>query len=93
MIWRKLYNGIVMPNPDADGKVQMMRYSLEDAAAMVGVSKKSLDDYLLQLRAGKIYGFDFIKHSDAKVGILRNYVKQQKLIQGKGTRVKGAIKK
>jgi hypothetical protein len=21
MVWRKLYNGITMPNPDADGKV------------------------------------------------------------------------
>lgn len=52
-----------------------MRYSLEDAAAMVGVSKKSLDDYLLQLRAGRIYGFDFTTHSNDKVGVLRHFVK------------------
>jgi len=75
MVWRKLYNGIVMPNPEQDGKVQLQRYSLEDAAAMVGVSKKSLDDYLLQLRAGIIYGFDFIKNGDEKVGVLRHFVK------------------
>ena len=47
---------------------------------MVGVSKKSLDDYLLQLRAGRIYGFDFIKHGNDKVGTLRHFVKQQKLL-------------
>ena len=78
-VWRKLYNGIAMPNPEAGGRMQLMRYSLEDAAAMVEVSKKSLDDYLLQLRAGRIYGFDFVKHGHDKVGVLRNFVKQQKL--------------
>ena len=55
-----------------------MRYSLEDAAAKVGVSKKSLDDYLLQLRFGKKYGFDFQKNKNEKVGVLRSYVKSQK---------------
>jgi len=44
----------------------------------VGVSKKSLDDYLLQLRFGKKFGFDFQKHKDDKVGILRSYVKKEK---------------
>eukprot|EP00357_Protocruzia_adherens_P000120 CAMPEP_0115020620 /NCGR_PEP_ID=MMETSP0216-20121206/30287_1 /TAXON_ID=223996 /ORGANISM="Protocruzia adherens, Strain Boccale" /LENGTH=203 /DNA_ID=CAMNT_0002392595 /DNA_START=493 /DNA_END=1104 /DNA_ORIENTATION=- len=43
-LWRKLYNGI----KGADG--ELVRYSLEDAAHRVGISKKSLDDYLLQLR-------------------------------------------
>ncbi|MFM7852716.1 MAG: hypothetical protein ACKO96_12580 [Flammeovirgaceae bacterium] len=38
---------------------ELIRFSLEDAAQKVGVSKKSLDDYLLQLRFGKKYGFDF----------------------------------
>jgi len=37
----------------------LVRYSLEDAATKVSVSKKSLDDYLLQLRFGKKYNFDF----------------------------------
>jgi hypothetical protein len=44
----------------------------------VGVSKKSLDDYLLQLRFGKKFGFDFQKHKDDKVGCLRSYVKTEK---------------
>jgi hypothetical protein len=51
-LWRKLYNGVIR-----DGN--LVRYSLEDAASKVGVSKKSLDDYLLQMRFGKKYGFDF----------------------------------
>ena len=51
-MWRRLYNGVLR-----DGN--LVRYSLEDAAIKVNVSKKSLDDYLLQLRFGKRYNFDF----------------------------------
>jgi len=40
-MWRRLYNGVT----GKDG--QLVRYSLEDAAKKVGISKKSLDDYLL----------------------------------------------
>ena len=71
-LWRKLYNGV------NDNEGNLLRYSLEDAAQKVGVSKKSLDDYLLQLRFGKKFGFDFQKHKDDKVGILRSSVKKEK---------------
>lgn len=40
-LWRKLYNGV------DDGTGTVMRYSLEEAAKRIGISKKSLDDYLL----------------------------------------------
>jgi hypothetical protein len=33
--------------------------NLEEAAQKVNISKKSLDDYLLQLRFGKKFGFNF----------------------------------
>lgn len=56
----------------------LVRYSLEDAATKVNVSKKSLDDYLLQLRFGKKYNFDFQSHKNDKVGTLRAFVKQKK---------------
>ena len=55
-----------------------IKFSLEDAAKKVGISKKSLDDYLLQLRYGKKYGFDFNEHKEAKIGILRAFVKKKK---------------
>ena len=51
-LWRRLYNGV-----QRNG--QLVRYTLEEAASKVNVSKKSLDDYLLQLRFGKKYNFDF----------------------------------
>ena len=66
-----------------------MRYSLEDAASKVGVSKKSLDDYLLQMRFGKKYGFDFQKHKHDKVGVLRTFVKNQKKAEKDSKGLKG----
>lgn len=72
-----MYNGV-----NRDGS--LVRYSLEDAAQKVGVSKKSLDDYLLQLRFGRKYGFDFQQHRDDKVGVLRTFVKEKKK-QNKGS--------
>jgi len=53
-----------------------LKYSLEDAANKVKISKKSLDDYLQQIRKGKLYGFNFNEHFDEKVGVLRTYVKK-----------------
>ena len=43
-MWRKLYNGYY------NEKHEFIRLTLEDAAAKVGISKKSLDDYLNQLK-------------------------------------------
>lgn len=76
--WRKLYNGVMVPSENRNEEDQLQRWSLEEAAAKVGVSKKSLDDYLLQLRFGKKFGFDFEENKDEKVGVLRLYVKKEK---------------
>ena len=65
----------MVPNPSNSEQLQLQRWSLEDAAKKVGVSKKSLDDYLLQLRFGKKYGFDFETNRNEKVGVLRSFVK------------------
>ena len=71
-MWRRLYNGV-------NGKEgQLVWYSLEEAAKKVGISKKSLDDYLLQLRYGKKYNFDFNSHKEDKIGFLRAFVKTHK---------------
>ena len=43
---------------------------------MVGISKKSLDDYLLQIRYGRKFGFNFNEHKNDKVGVLRAFVKK-----------------
>ena len=44
LLWRKLYNGF------EDEKGNLIKLTLEEAADKVGISKKSLDDYLIQIR-------------------------------------------
>lgn len=54
------------------------RLNLQDAAKLVGISKKSLDDYYCQLRLGEFYNFDFANKLNEKMGVLRSYVKDYK---------------
>lgn len=48
-----------------------------NAAKILGISKKSLDDYFLQLRLGELYGFDFTKNINKGIGVLRAYIKER----------------
>lgn len=59
--------------------------NLEEAAFIVGVSRKTLEDYFLQLKNARKFNFDFAKHRNSKMGVLRNFVKQNlKLAESKG---------
>ena len=44
-VWRELH--------------ERKKWSLIQAAKLIGISKKSLDDYYLVLRVGEIQGYDF----------------------------------
>ncbi len=70
--WRKYYAGT------SNDRNQTQKFSLEEAAKKVGISKKSLDDYLFQIRFGNKYGFNFNEHYNDKVGVLRDFVRQNK---------------
>lgn len=70
--WRKYYSGTI------DESRQHEKLSLDEAAKKVGISKKSLDDYLFQIRFGYRYKFNFNEYYNEKVGILRDFVRQQK---------------
>ena len=71
--WRMLYAGV---RDSKTGKI--IKLSLEDAAKKLGVAKKSLDDYLLQIRHAKMYGFDFQANHNEKIGVMRTFVKKFK---------------
>lgn len=73
--WRKLYNGI----ENSSGEI--VKLTLEEAANRVIIAKKSLDDYLLQIRFGRKFGFNFQEHKEDKVGVLRAFVKKYKTLQ------------
>lgn len=52
-LWRKFYTGFY------DESGNYIQKQLDAAAQDVGIAKKTLDDYLLQIRNGKKYGFNF----------------------------------
>ena len=61
-LWRKFYTGFY------DEFGNYVQKPLESAAQEVGIAKKTLDDYLLQIRNGKKYGFNFNDKVNAKIG-------------------------
>jgi hypothetical protein len=69
--WRLYYRG-------CQHNGVFIKLTLEEAAQRVKISKKSLDDYLMQLRSAKKFGFDFEKHSHEKVGTIRAFVRKKK---------------
>lgn len=71
-LWRKFYTGFY----DEDGNY--FQKPLESAAQEVGIAKKTLDDYLLQIRNGKKYGFNFNEKYNCKIGELRAFVRDEK---------------
>jgi hypothetical protein len=64
--WRELYAGIGVRE----------KVPLEDGARLVNISKKTLDDYLSQIKKGKRYGFNFNEHKNEKIGILREFIRK-----------------
>lgn len=64
--WRKIF---------IDGRSNE-RLSLVEAAELVGISKKSLDDYTLHIRKGFKYFFNFNENRHSKIGVLRDFVKK-----------------
>jgi hypothetical protein len=74
--WRKLFNGY----HDENGNY--IKYSLDEASIKVGIPKKSLDDYLTQMRLGRKYKFDFNKNKDEVVSVLRKFVKDNEKNKG-----------
>mmetsp|Transcript_20175 Transcript_20175/g.17343 ORF Transcript_20175/g.17343 Transcript_20175/m.17343 type:complete len:182 (-) Transcript_20175:31-576(-) len=68
--WRSLHCGSF--NKETN---QIVRYSLAEAAKILKVPRKSLDDYLLMMKHAKALGFKFESHLEDKFGALRTYVK------------------
>ena len=54
-----------------------MKRVAENAAKLVGIPKKSLDDYLHQLKMGAVNHFDFNTNKHEKIGVLRQYNKKK----------------
>eukprot|EP00830_Metopus_es_P005664 TRINITY_DN1542_c0_g1_i1.p1 TRINITY_DN1542_c0_g1~~TRINITY_DN1542_c0_g1_i1.p1 ORF type:complete len:275 (-),score=69.72 TRINITY_DN1542_c0_g1_i1:128-859(-) len=69
--WRKMY---LYGDMGEDGV--MIKYTRQEAAKIIGIPKKTLDDYITQIKLGKTYGFDFDVHSQEKIGVLREFIRK-----------------
>ncbi len=67
------------------------KMSLEEAAQKVNISKKSLDDYLFQIRFGNKYHFNFNEHYNDKVGVLRDFVRSKKKADKQSMKNRGVV--
>jgi hypothetical protein len=67
-LWRRFYTGFY------DYRANFIQKSLEQAENEVVIAKKTLDDYLLQIRCGKKYGYNLNINVDGKIGELRAFV-------------------
>merc|ERR1712159_761309 len=69
--WRGYYEGVFDPATN-----QKVKYSLKESADLVGVPKKSLDDYATVLKKAKSFGFNIEKNLNVRFGLLRGFVKK-----------------
>jgi len=51
--------------------------NLDIAASLVGLSRKTLDDYYKYIRKAEQFHFDFKGRADEKIGVLRNFVRDR----------------
>lgn len=68
---RMLFNGFY----NDEGK--KIKFELKEASDIVGVPKKTLDDYLKQIRFAREKGFDFNKNKDKPISFLRDFNKNR----------------
>ncbi len=68
MKWKRLFT-----YGTADNEGRTVRCTRQEAARVVSIPKKTLDDYSFQIRLGKRNGFDFDMHCREKIGVLRDF--------------------
>ena len=66
---------------------ERVNLSLKNAAEVVGISKKTLDDFFLVIRVGEVHGYNFQENLTKKIGHLRAFIKSQK------QKIKGRLSK
>lgn len=54
------------------------QFDLDEAAQKIDSSKKTLDDYLLNLRFAIKFEFAFFRHQNESVGFLRSFVQEKR---------------
>lgn len=72
MEWRRYYETGV---PNEQGC--LIKVNLDISAGLVGLSRKTLDDYYKYIRKAESFNFNFTSKSEEKIGLLRNFVRDR----------------
>ena len=71
-LWRRMYTyGVV----DRNGI--KANCNKKQAALYVGIKRKTLDDYMVQVKLGRMYGFDFNLRGADKMRVLRKFIRDK----------------
>ena len=54
-----------------------MKLNLDQSAEIVGVPRKTLEDYFLLFRTGKQLQFDFKAQRKERIGVLRCFIRER----------------
>ena len=71
-IWRTLF---MIGQIDADSNLR--KYNRQEAAKLVNIPKKTLEDYLLQVKMALSHGFDFNMYCNTRFGVIRDFNRQK----------------
>lgn len=63
----------------ADGTTQFIELNPEEAAAFVGMTKRSLQHYMLEIRHSFRFGFNFEAHRESPVSSMRRFLQLKQL--------------
>jgi len=74
--WSALTKSRTQRDPETGARTLVKAMDRTAAARVLGLPKKTLDDYLLHVRYGKLFGFDFGLRRRLRIGYLRQFVQE-----------------
>mmetsp|Transcript_6751 Transcript_6751/g.11327 ORF Transcript_6751/g.11327 Transcript_6751/m.11327 type:complete len:116 (-) Transcript_6751:78-425(-) len=72
--WFQLTRRRIVLDPRTQKMKSIQLMSREKAAKLLQVPRKTLDDYILHVRYGKLFGFDFYRFKHLDISNLRRFV-------------------
>ena len=55
------------------------KITLDEAAKIIKIPKKTLDDYYMQIKVASEHHFDFQKNLNEKIGVLRKFARENNM--------------
>lgn len=80
--WSRLQEGTL--ELLSDGTTRKVTICQDEAARFIGLTKRTMERYILCLRHGHQFGFDFKENLHNGNGVLRKFVRQKRAAKANG---------